>query len=78
MLVGVARLERRQVQVVRLAETQPSLELREQVCGRTGVPPPPEQDAALPVLLLPHGYSLVDEREAHSLMSELVLVRSCK
>jgi hypothetical protein len=71
----VARGNRRSVQVMKLRPSQAALELHEEVCGRLGAPPLMHQEAALPLLLLPHGYSLIDEEQAPSLMSELLLVR---
>lgn len=66
-MVAVARANGRSVQVVRMKGAQASLELHREVCGDGNAP-------NLPLLLLPPGYSIIDEEQTPALLAELMLV----
>ncbi|CAL8462880.1 g2414 [Coccomyxa elongata] len=67
VMVAVARTNGRTVQVVRMKGAQASLELHQEVCGDGNAP-------NLPLLLLPPGYSIIDEEQTPTLLAELMLV----
>lgn len=67
-MVAVARANGRKVQVVGLKGAHASLELHQEVCGDGNEP-------NLPLLLLPPGYSIIDQEQTLALLAELTLVR---
>lgn len=76
-MVGVDRGSQRSVQVIHLAEGQSSVGLHMGICGAPGADRGALWDPAMPLLLLPTGYRVVDPSVAAELMSELLLVSLC-